>query len=218
MTKEDVEAGEGASVKKSETAAQAVLQSLDKSESWLDIKQIKCIVTSGGGFMTDAYDLFIISLITKLIGRCYFPDVRYYSPTLCAQYGNPVTQYQGTTSWTTHKCGASWNSKFSWNGVNYASQTAWLNATYGPGPNTSVTWDDTTVFYHAPSDMPTNTNFSLQAVALIGAIVGQLTFGRLGDLIGRKIMQTITLVCIFVCFVINFVLWNDLFLSNSRSS
>jgi len=200
MASKDVEASAGHthSVKKSEVAAQEVLKSLDASDSWFDIKQIKCIVTSGGGFMTDAYDLFIISLITKLIGRCYYPDVRYYSPTMCTKFGNPVTQYQGTTSWTVHKCGTSYKSSISWNGVTYAGLPGYLNATYGPGPNSSYTWDDTLVQWYIPSDLPTNSNFALQAVALIGAIVGQLTFGRLGDLIGRKIMQAITLV-IMIC-------------------
>ena len=199
MASKDVEASAGHthSVKKSEVAAQEVLKSLDASDSWFDIKQIKCIVTSGGGFMTDAYDLFIISLITKLIGRCYYPDVRYYSPTMCTKFGNPVTQYQGTTSWTKHTCGSSWKSSIVWNGVTYAGLPGYLNATYGPGPNSSYTWDDTLVQWYIPSDLPTNSNFALQAVALIGAIVGQLTFGRLGDLIGRKIMQAITLVRIF---------------------
>jgi len=200
MASKDVEASAGHthSVKKSEVAAQEVLKSLDASDSWFDIKQIKCIVTSGGGFMTDAYDLFIISLITKLIGRCYYPDVRYYSPTMCTKFGNPVTQYQGTTSWTKHMCGTSYKSSISWNGVTYAGLPGYLNATYGPGPNSSYTWDDTLVQWYIPSDLPTNSNFALQAVALIGAIVGQLTFGRLGDLIGRKIMQAITLV-IMIC-------------------
>ena len=185
----DVDAGR----KKSVEAAVDILKSLDQSESWFDLKQIKCIVTSGGGFMTDAYDLFIISLITKLIGRVYYPDIRYYPPAYCTANNIPNFQYQGTTAWVNHGCGKSWGSKFSWNGVSYASQNDWLNQTYGPGPNPS-TWTVHMALQHAPSDMPTNINFSLQAVALIGAIAGQLTFGRLGDLVGRKLMQSATLV------------------------
>ena len=183
----------GRTIKKSVVVAEDVLKALDKSESWFDIKQIKCIVTSGGGFMTDAYDLFIISLITKLIGRIYFPDVRFYQPAYCTANNIQPNQYQGTTGWTVHKCGSSWNSKFTWNSVTYTSQENYLNVTYGGGPS-PTTWDLETVLEHAPSDMPTNTNFSLQAVALIGAIAGQLTFGRLGDLVGRKLMQAATLV------------------------
>jgi PHS family inorganic phosphate transporter-like MFS transporter len=45
-----------------------------------------------------------------------------------------------------------------------------------------------------PSDMPTNTDFALKSVALIGTLVGQLTFGRLGDLFGRKSMHGATMV------------------------
>ena len=193
MEKGDTEAQAGTTVKKSVVVAKDVLNSLDKNDSWFDLKQIKCIVTSGGGFMTDAYDLFIISLITKLIGRIYYPDIRYYQPSYCTANNIQPNQYQGTAGWTVHKCGGSWKSSFSWSGVTYASQEAWLNITYGPGPS-STTWDTTTVMQHVPSDLPTNTNFALQAVALIGAIVGQLTFGRLGDLVGRKIMQAATLV------------------------
>ena len=34
--------------------------------------------------MHAAYDLFSISLVTKTIGRVYYPDVRYFSPSACA--------------------------------------------------------------------------------------------------------------------------------------
>lgn len=173
--------------KKAVDVAENVLKSLE-TDKWLDWKQLKCIVTSGGGFMTDAYDLFVISLVTKLIGRVYFPDIRYYPPAYCTANSITPVSYQGTAGWVTHKCGSSWGSKFAWNGVTYANQSAYLISVYGSGDLT------TQALQYAPSDMPTNTNFSLQAVALIGAIVGQLTFGRLGDLVGRKVMQAATLV------------------------
>jgi hypothetical protein len=66
--------------------ATEVLHKLDE-DKWWDWKQIKCVLTAGGGFMADAYDLFIISLLTKLIGRCYYPDVRYYPTSWCETNG-----------------------------------------------------------------------------------------------------------------------------------
>jgi len=33
---------------------------------------LKMIIIAGAGFFTDAYDLFSISLLTKLLGRIYF--------------------------------------------------------------------------------------------------------------------------------------------------
>ncbi|GMN68336.1 hypothetical protein TIFTF001_037390 [Ficus carica] len=34
---------------------------------------LKAVVVTGMGFFTDAYDLFCISLVTKLLGRIYYP-------------------------------------------------------------------------------------------------------------------------------------------------
>lgn len=36
-------------------AAKDVLEALDAPDKWFDWKQIKCVLTSGGGFMADAY-------------------------------------------------------------------------------------------------------------------------------------------------------------------
>ncbi len=168
-------------VKKSVAAATNIIGAIDE-ESWYDWKQIKCVFTAGGGFMADAYDLFIISLLTKLIGRVYYPDVQYYSPDHCKAIGNPVTSYLGTTGQVTHKCGAKWN-----------ALTKHMNTTYGAGPD-PATWTYEMAGQHIPSDMPTNTDFALKSVALIGTLVGQLTFGRLGDLLGRKFMHAATMV------------------------
>ncbi|KAE8709231.1 putative inorganic phosphate transporter 1-4 [Hibiscus syriacus] len=53
---------------------QAIFKALDnaKTQSY----HFKAIVIAGMGFFTDAYDLFCISAVTKLIGRLY-----YYDPT-----------------------------------------------------------------------------------------------------------------------------------------
>lgn len=55
--------------------ANEVLRVLDnKAFSWFHIKMI---VISGMGFFTDAYDLFCIGLLTKLLGRIYYQDDPY---------------------------------------------------------------------------------------------------------------------------------------------
>ena len=49
---------------------QTVLQALDNAEfSWF---HVKAIIVAGMGFFTDAYDLFSIGLLTKLIGHIYY--------------------------------------------------------------------------------------------------------------------------------------------------
>ncbi|KJE93083.1 phosphate transporter [Capsaspora owczarzaki ATCC 30864] len=49
--------------------------------SWF---HIRTVLVAGMGFFCDSYDLFVISLITKCIGRLYYPDIAYYSPERCA--------------------------------------------------------------------------------------------------------------------------------------
>lgn len=51
-----------------------VLKALDKAKT--QTYHFKAIVIAGMGFFTDAYDLFVISVLTKLLGRIY-----YYDPT-----------------------------------------------------------------------------------------------------------------------------------------
>lgn len=47
-----------------------ILKVLDNSKiQWY---HVKAVVISGMGFFTDAYDLFCISLVTKLLGRIYY--------------------------------------------------------------------------------------------------------------------------------------------------
>ena len=43
---------------------------LDQAKTQL--YHIKAVATAGMGFFTDAYDLFCISLVTKLLGRIYY--------------------------------------------------------------------------------------------------------------------------------------------------
>ncbi|XP_078152639.1 putative inorganic phosphate transporter 1-3 [Carex rostrata] len=55
-----------------------VLTTLDVARTqWY---HFRAIVIAGMGFFTDAYDLFSISLITKLLGRIYYSDPSFESP------------------------------------------------------------------------------------------------------------------------------------------
>jgi MFS transporter, PHS family, inorganic phosphate transporter len=56
-----------------------VLTTLDAARTqWY---HFRAIVIAGMGFFTDAYDLFAISLITKLLGRIYYSDPTFESPS-----------------------------------------------------------------------------------------------------------------------------------------
>jgi len=48
------------------------LQTLDKAK--FSRFHIRAIVVSGAGFLTDAYDIFVINLIVPMLGIIYFPD------------------------------------------------------------------------------------------------------------------------------------------------
>jgi len=50
----------------------AVLDALDTART--QMYHMKAIVIAGMGFFTDAYDLFCISTVSKLLGRIYYPD------------------------------------------------------------------------------------------------------------------------------------------------
>nr|POF20580.1 inorganic phosphate transporter 1-1 [Quercus suber] len=49
-----------------------VLKALDSTKTQL--YHFTTIVITGMGFFTDAYDIFCISIITKLLGRIYYPN------------------------------------------------------------------------------------------------------------------------------------------------
>ncbi|RDY13709.1 Inorganic phosphate transporter 1-1, partial [Mucuna pruriens] len=57
---------------------QGVLSILDKANT--QSYHYKAIVIAGMGFFTDAYDLFCITAVTKLIGRLYYYDPTSHSP------------------------------------------------------------------------------------------------------------------------------------------
>ncbi|XP_042486612.1 inorganic phosphate transporter 1-4-like [Macadamia integrifolia] len=106
-----------------------VLSALDTAKTqWY---QITAIVVAGMGFFTDAYDLFCISLVTKLLGRIYY-----------------------------HVEGS-------------------------PKPGT----------------LPPNVSAAVNGVALCGTLVGQLTFGWLGDKLGRKSVYGVTLLLMILCSI-----------------
>jgi PHS family inorganic phosphate transporter-like MFS transporter len=54
----------------------AVLDALDTART--QMYHMKAIVIAGMGFFTDAYDLFCISTVSKLLGRIYYPDDNLY--------------------------------------------------------------------------------------------------------------------------------------------
>ena len=57
-----------------------ILSPLD--ESPISIYHVKAVFLSGMGFYTDAYDLFVISLVTQMIGFIYFKKVTSYADDL----------------------------------------------------------------------------------------------------------------------------------------
>ncbi|KAL8513763.1 hypothetical protein ACS0TY_013029 [Phlomoides rotata] len=103
-----------------------VLTALDVAKTqWY---HFTAIIIAGMGFFTDAYDLFCISLVTKMLGRIY-----YYVE------GSPK-----------------------------------------------------------PGSLPPNVSATVNGVALIGTLAGQLFFGWLGDKLGRKKVYGATLM--IMCF------------------
>ena len=56
----------------------AVLDKLDKAKT--QGYHFLTIVIAGMGFFTDAYDLFVISIVAKLIGGLYYTDPTYKNP------------------------------------------------------------------------------------------------------------------------------------------
>ena len=106
-----------------------VLNALDVAKTqWY---HFTAIIIAGMGFFTDAYDLFCISLVTKLLGRIYY-----------------------------HVDGA-------------------------PKPGT----------------LPPNVSATVNGVAFIGTLSGQLFFGWLGDKLGRKKVYGMTLMLMVICSV-----------------
>uniref|UniRef100_A0A0D9XAZ6 H(+)/Pi cotransporter n=1 Tax=Leersia perrieri TaxID=77586 RepID=A0A0D9XAZ6_9ORYZ len=104
-----------------------VLHALDVAKTqWY---HFTAIVVAGMGFFTDAYDLFCISLVTKLLGRIYY-------------------HIEGSPS---------------------------------------------------PGTLPPHVSASVNGVAFIGTLSGQLFFGWLGDKLGRKRVYGMTLMLMVLC-------------------
>ncbi|CDY32950.1 BnaA09g16430D [Brassica napus] len=56
----------------------SILEALDvKKVTWY---HVTTVIISGMGFFTDSYDLFVISLVTKLLGRIYYHHPGSSSP------------------------------------------------------------------------------------------------------------------------------------------
>ncbi|KAI3419566.1 MFS domain-containing protein, partial [Psidium guajava] len=55
-----------------------VIQALDNTRTQL--YHFTAIIIAGMGFFTDAYDLFCISAVSKLLGRIYYPDLNANTP------------------------------------------------------------------------------------------------------------------------------------------
>ncbi|CAD5183388.1 unnamed protein product [Musa acuminata subsp. malaccensis] len=106
-----------------------VLNALDVAKTqWY---HFTAIVIAGMGFFTDAYDLFCISLVTKLLGRIYYHVE-----------GSPT-----------------------------------------------------------PGTLPPQVSASVNGVAFVGTLTGQLFFGWLGDKMGRKQVYGMTLMLMVLCSV-----------------
>ncbi|CAM8973430.1 unnamed protein product [Rhodiola kirilowii] len=69
---------------------QAVFSALDNAKTQL--YHFKAIVIAGMGFFTDAYDLFCITAVTKLLGRLHYYDPAKPGPgTLPDNVNNAIT-------------------------------------------------------------------------------------------------------------------------------
>ncbi|XP_066352536.1 inorganic phosphate transporter 1-6-like [Miscanthus floridulus] len=106
-----------------------VLTALDTAKTqWY---HFTAIVVAGMGFFTDAYDLFCISLVTKLLGRIYY-------------------RVEGSGT---------------------------------------------------PGTLPPHVSATVNGVAFVGTLSGQLFFGWLGDKLGRKKVYGMTLMLMVLCSV-----------------
>ena len=80
-----------------------VLGALDAAKTqWY---HFTAIVIAGMGFFTDAYDLFCISLVTKLLGRVYY--YRAGPSSLWPSTVSPSAR-QCPASYSSHGSGAAW--------------------------------------------------------------------------------------------------------------
>ena len=133
-------------------SAGKVLEQLDNAS--FSLYHVKIIIISGMGFFTDSYDLFCISLLTKMLGRIYYQDSPFH-----------------------------------------------VGGTVNPGK------------------LPINLDSAVSAVALCGTLAGQLSFGALGDVFGRKSVYGLTLAIMIFCALAQVLLYFVFpFISNVFSS
>ena len=157
-----------------------VLEALDNATfQWY---HLKTVFISGSGFLADAYDLFVISLLTKLIGRIYYPDTTYYPTDYCKALNVTVMNSTSTFLLNNPKCGSNWKKMQKYLDANYLDSNGLPN------------WALSDALDHAPSALPSTLDLTLKATALVGTFFGQLAFGYLGDKFGRKAMYGLTLI------------------------
>ena len=185
-------------------AVNSIFSQLDNhSLSWF---HIKTVIVAGMGFFCDSYDLFSISLVTKTIGRIYYPDTSYNclpnpsqaSPTALGSLAPHCITILSNLGIVTPSSGTApnvvpgfFNSGFDATGLGWADTEAndiQGNAVANGDHNL---WNR--ILSHRPSGLPTNTGYALTSVALCGTLAGQLLFGYLGDRFGRRTVFGITL-------------------------
>ncbi|XVE94369.1 hypothetical protein REPUB_Repub02eG0002900 [Reevesia pubescens] len=115
-----------------------VLSALDAAK--IQLYHFKAIIVAGMGLFTDAYDLFCIPPIIKLIGRIYY--INTLSEAECSK---PKEKGYKST--------------------------------------------------------PPGVVSALVAIALLGTVIGQLVFGRLGDRIGRRRVYGLSLTMMVLCSI-----------------
>ena len=149
----------------------------------------------GMGFFCDAYDLFSISLVQKTIGRIYYPDPTYQ----CTPAASAVASAASVGGINCYKIleqvGIVGSDKQFLS--NYDSTgNGWGPANgYISNPNPEL-YDRISSF--VPGAIPNNTANAITAIALVGTIVGQLLFGYLGDVLGRRRIFSITLYILII--------------------
>ena len=187
-------------------AVNNIFSQLDNhSISWF---HIKTVIVAGMGFFCDSYDLFSISLVTKTLGRIYYPDQSYN----CVATKVPSSLTDAST-FPSNCVNILANLGIAVAAVKDSAGKVTTPAYFLPGfDSTGSGWADTEnndisgsgnptgdhnlwnrIVSHRPSALPTNTGYALTAVALCGTLAGQLLFGYLGDRFGRRQVFGITL-------------------------
>jgi len=120
--------------------------------------------------------LNVIGLVQDQIGRIYYPDWTYWSPVQCTQYETGTSQLSQISPANT-----------------YDKKTG-KATTCGSNYHLIEGYPLSEQQMHVPSAISTDIGYALNAIALIGLIVGQIFFGLMGDRFGRKRMFVLTLL------------------------